>query len=74
MDPADVALALTDDVNKRFPVEAQRYCPSHIHVVERRRVAVDDQVAADAARHHLANRLGRLPLDQEEIRLTTCSF
>src|SRR5215472_9689785 len=38
-DPADVALALADDVDKRLAVEAQRHRPPHIRIVEGRRVA-----------------------------------
>jgi len=62
-DPADVALAVAEDVDKRFAVQAQRHCPSHIRVVERRRIAVDDQVAANPARGHLTDRPGRLVLN-----------
>src|SRR6516225_1255222 len=44
-------------------VEAQHHGPPHIRVVEGRRIAVDDQVAADPAWRHLADRAGLLALD-----------
>src|SRR5215813_6619722 len=62
-DAADVALTFADDVDKRLAVETQRYCPPHLRIVEGRRIAVDDQVAADAARRHLTNHLRRLAFD-----------
>jgi hypothetical protein len=61
--PADVALAVADDVDERPAVKAQHHGPSHIRVVKGRRIAVDDQVAADPARGHLADRTGLLARD-----------
>jgi hypothetical protein len=40
---------------KALLVQAQGHRPSHVRIVERRGIAVDDQVAADATRRYLAN-------------------
>src|SRR5207247_469044 len=46
-----------------LPVEAQGHCPPQLRFVERRDVAVYDQVAADIGRIELTERLRRLPFD-----------
>ena len=48
-DAADIALPFGDDVDKGLAVERQRHRPPQIGIVERRLVAVDQQVAVDAA-------------------------
>ena len=59
---ADLALALGQDVDKGLAVERQRHRPPQIGVVERRLVAVDQQVGAAVVRRQLADRLRRLAL------------
>src|SRR5439155_15650125 len=46
-DPADIALALGENVEKGLPVKAQGHRPSQFSLVERRNIAVDHQIAAD---------------------------
>ena len=52
-----------DDVEEGLPVEAQRHRTPQLGFVERRDVAVYDQVAADIGRIELAERLRCLALD-----------
>lgn len=67
-DCADVALAGGDDADERLAVEAQRHRPPQVRVVEGRRVAVDDHIAAVVGRKYLADRLRRLLLDVRQLR------
>src|SRR5437899_5577432 len=66
--PADVALPFGDDVDERRTVQTERHRLSQIRVVEGRHVPVDDQAAADAERHQLADRLRHLALYVPEQR------
>ena len=56
-DPTDIPLSLGDDIDERLAVQAQRHRPTQIAVVEGRFITVDEQVAVDAARSQLADRL-----------------
>jgi hypothetical protein len=47
---ADIRLALGEDVDERLAVDRQRHGAAHIGIVERRLVAVDDQVGRDVQR------------------------
>src|SRR6516225_1400300 len=58
--PADLALSAADDVDKGLAVQGQSHRPPQVGVVEWRLVAIDDQVAVDAALRHLADRLRHL--------------
>ena len=67
-DPADIALAFGQYVDKRLAIEAQRHCPPQIGVVEGRLVPVDDQIASDIRCDYLADGIGRLFLDVLQLR------
>ena len=65
---ADVALALCQDVDERLAVERERHCPPQIGIVEGRQIAVDDQIAGDVCREHLADCVRRLARDVLQLR------
>src|SRR5713101_2655082 len=66
--PADVALPFGDDVDERRTVQTERHRLPQIRFVEGRHIPVDDQAAADAERHQLADRLRHLALQVPEQR------
>jgi hypothetical protein len=57
-DAADVSLSRSDDIDKRLAVQTKRHRAPQIALVEGRFIPVDQQVAVDAARCQLADRLG----------------
>ena len=59
-DAADIAFAFGDDVEESLAVQAERHRAPQFGVIERRLVAIDDQVTADIGRVKLADRLRRL--------------
>src|SRR5215472_16024631 len=66
--PAKVALVQGEGVDKGFAIQAERYRPSQIRVVERRHLAVHHYVAIDIYRDQVADRLGVLVLDVVQHR------
>ena len=61
-DAADVGLALGDDVDEGLAVEAEQHGAPHVGIVERRCVAVQDQVGVVVHRRDLADGVRRLRL------------
>jgi len=59
-DATDRSLSVGDDVDKRLAVEGQRHRATQFGAIERRHVAVDEQVAADIRNEHVADRLRTL--------------
>ena len=57
-----IGLALEQDVEERLAVERKRERAAHVLVVERRRVAIDDQVGGDVGLLEHADRVRRLRL------------
>src|SRR3984893_11296666 len=56
--PADLALPLAEDVDERLAVEGESHSMPQLRVIEGRLIAVDEQVAIDAAvRRQLADRV-----------------
>jgi hypothetical protein len=56
-------LAAAQHIDKGSAVQGERHSAAKIGVVEWRRVAINDQSAADAPRPQLANRLRILAFD-----------
>jgi len=67
-DPANRALPVDDDVDKRLPVDCQRHRPPQFRVVEGWRLPVDDHVPRDVSHEHVANRVRQLVLDVLQLR------
>ena len=55
-------LALGQDIDEGLAVEREAHRPPQLGIVERRLVAIDDQIGADAARRQLADRIRPLLL------------
>ena len=62
-DAADLRLALGQDADERLAIERQRQRRSDLWIVERRGIAVHDQIGGVVGRLQLANRVRQLGLD-----------
>ena len=61
--PADVPLALGENIDEAFAIDRQLHCPANFRVAEGWRLTIDEQVYCDRRLRQLADRVGRLAFD-----------